>query len=96
MTSRTIQVDPGAGLDLKLRIGKKKRRYPEGSFNYTVFSEQLPVDDRFDASVVKHESGVVSFPPIGSWRYFLPAFSVVFVSMLAVFAVVSILLLVWR
>ncbi|WP_152966318.1 hypothetical protein [Ornatilinea apprima] len=69
---QTPALEPGESLLLTLRIGKTQKRYPSGSFHYTL--ESLPVPE--DASLVSPDAvsrqGMVYFRPVGAWRYWLP------------------------
>ena len=92
---QTMETGPGEKLDIKLKIGKTKKRYPTGSFSYTVWSQQVPVDDRFGSAEPVAKSGLVSFKPIGAWRYLLPGVCSVLVMLLALFGVISVIPLIW-
>jgi hypothetical protein len=69
---QTVEVDPGESLSLNLHIGSKKRRYPGGSFLYTIQSQQKPLES-VDVEIPPVSSrGTVHFKSIAAWRYWLP------------------------
>ena len=92
---QAMETGPGEKLDLSLKIGKSKKRYPTGSFSYTVWSQQVPMDDRFGSAEPVAKNGLVSFKPIGGWRYLLPGVCSGLVMLLALFAVISVFPLIW-
>jgi len=69
---QTIEVDPGESLALTLKIGAQKRRYPEGSFLYTIQSRQVPVAAADPGLSPVTTRGIIHFKPIPLWRYWLP------------------------
>ena len=92
---QTMEVGPGEKLAIALQIGKTKKRYPTGSFSYTVWSQQVAVDDRYESAEPVAKSGLVSFTPIGAWRYLLPGVCSVLVLLFALFGVISVIPLIW-
>lgn len=92
---QAVETGPGEKLEIALNIGKTKRRYPTGSFSYTVWSQQIPTDDRFGSGEPVAKNGLVSFKPIGAWRYMLPGLCSVLVMLLALFGLISVIPLIW-
>lgn len=92
---QAMETAPGEKLQVKLKIGKSKRRYPTGSFSYTVWSQQIPMDDRFGNAEPVAKKGLVSFKPIGGWRYLLPGVCSALLMLFALFAVISVIPLIW-
>ncbi len=92
---QTPVIEPGQSLNLSLRVGTRRRHYPRGSFPYTI--EALPMTTDFPEAVaipsVKH--GTVHFNPIGTWRYFLPAFSTVTLILMTLTALVFLYRFIW-
>jgi hypothetical protein len=69
---QTKEVSPGECLELVLSIRPSGRRSPEGSFMYTLKSQQIPVE-KLDWEAPEVSSlGVVNFKPVAPWRYWLP------------------------
>jgi hypothetical protein len=72
VSAQTQEVESGATILLTLRIGSKKMRYPEGSYFYTINSQQVPsVPIRITPPPVS-KRGIVYFKSIAAWRYGLP------------------------
>ena len=92
---QAMETGPGETINISLKIGKTKRRYPTGSFSYKVWSQQVPMDDRFGSAEPVAKNGLVSFKPIGTWRYLLPGACSVVVMLLALFGVISVIPLIW-
>lgn len=69
---QTRELGSGEALVLTLLIGKTTRRYPVGSFNYDIKSQQVPMDGRFAIPAPLTKTGTVYIKPISTWRYFLP------------------------
>jgi len=69
---RTSEAGSEETLQLTLQISSKSRVAPEGSFLYTVKSQQVPLD-KFDKEITPlSRQGVVYFGSIGKWHYWLP------------------------
>ena len=73
---QTIDVDPGKVLYLALEISKKGRRYPTGSFGYSIESQPIPLNKRLGEAPAAVKKGQVHFERIGFWRYWMPSVSV--------------------
>ena len=93
---QTAELLPGEALSLTLRVGTRVKRYPVGSFNYTVLSEQTALDfpDLDTPAVVK--SGTVSFEPTEEWRYWLLPAANISLLLLTLVTVIYSLSLLWR
>lgn len=94
-SARTPEIQPGASQVLTLNIGTKKWQYPEGSFLYTVWSEQVPVEPlNVDIPAVRKD-GTVHFENISGWRYWLsPLASALVISIASLFIIFS-LIFIW-
>lgn len=68
---QTQPVEPGADLSLVLRIEALKRSRPDGTFAYTLSSQQLPVETLEGEQPPVIKQGVLHFPHIHIWRYWL-------------------------
>ncbi len=80
---QTQPLEPGDSYSLVLRIGPQKKRYPEGTFGYTLKSLQQPVENLTGEPVPVARQGVVNFPHVAAWRYWLvPALNILFFTML--------------
>ncbi len=92
---QTPVVKPGESLHLSLRVGSNRRRYPQGSFPYTI--EALPVPEGFpdQAAATEVQAGTITFNPVGSWRYLLPAFITILLVLVALIALVFLFRFIW-
>jgi hypothetical protein len=90
------ELGPGQTIDLTLEIGSRAKRYPAGSFAYTVESQQFAPD--FSDVVVEpvQRGGVIHFKQVSVWRYRLPVFVNILLFLLGVFSLVSIYLFIWQ
>jgi hypothetical protein len=95
MYVQTAALDPGKSMQLTLRIGTNQKRYPSGSLNYTIQSQQVPLDTSLGSADPVEQNGVVHFEPIGEWRYWLPATSSSLVILGALFGIFYGLSLIW-
>ncbi len=68
---QTQPVEPGADLSLMLRIEALKRSRPDGTFAYTLSSQQLPVETLEGELPPVIKQGVLYFSHIHIWRYWL-------------------------
>ncbi len=71
---QTQEVESGATILLTLRIGSTKMRYPEGSYLYTVNSQQVPLVPTKITPPVVSKRGIAYFKSVTAWRYGLPFF----------------------
>jgi hypothetical protein len=93
--AQTAPVGPGESLSLSLKIQSQKSRLPEGSYLYTISSQQVPLEkvDREIAPVTSQ--GTVHFSAVSKWRYALPVVMNVLVIAGCAFALAYALLLIW-
>ena len=91
----TVGVCPGETLLLNLKIGTARRRYPAGSFSYTIHSQQIPLDDHFGSASPVKKTGLVTFPPIATLRYWLPALSSMILVLFTLSGSFVLILLIW-
>jgi hypothetical protein len=93
--AQTAPVGPGESLSLSLKIQSLKSRIPEGSFLYTISSQQVPLEkvDREIAPVTSQ--GTVHFDAVSGWRYALPVVMNVLVIAGCAFALAYALILIW-
>ena len=92
---QTQPLEPGAGYALVLKIGPQKNHYPEGTFGYTLKSMQQAVENLTGEPVAVVKQGVVSFPHIAAWRYWLaPALNILLFTIL-LFVCVFIFKIIW-
>jgi hypothetical protein len=91
----TKEVAPGESLELILWIAPTSRRSLEGSFPYTIKSQQIPLEklDREVPPVVSR--GVVHFKPVAPWRYWLPSVLNGTIILMEVLSLVYFLTLIW-
>jgi hypothetical protein len=82
-------------LVLTLRIGTSKWRYPQGSFLYTLWSEQVPVEPLAAEIPAMHKDGTVHFEPVAAWRYWLFPLTSGLVISLSLLTVVFSLFFIW-
>lgn len=92
---QTPELNPGEQLTLTLRIGKRKRKYPVGSFAYDFWSQMIAVDERFGKGKISAKKGLVAFQPIAGLRYFLPGFCGTLVMLASIVAVIFVIPLIW-
>ncbi|MBI9047091.1 MAG: hypothetical protein JEZ06_21575 [Anaerolineaceae bacterium] len=92
---QTREVSAGEKLALSLHIKSKKRRVPEGSFLYSVNSQQVPLG-KFDREILPLvKKGVVHFSKVESWRYWLPDLITVLILAAELLILVYVLTLIW-
>lgn len=92
---QTRALSSGETLLLTLKIGTSAKRYPAGSFNYIVQSQQVPVEGRFDRPAPVSKTGTVYFVPISSFRYLLPVIGSILVLLVALVGIYYGLIYVW-
>lgn len=93
---QTQPVDPGDSLSLMLRIETPKQRRLVGTFAYTLSSQQLPLEALGGAEqspVTK--PGVLHFPHIDVWRYWLAPISSLLVIAVFLFTATLIYRIIW-
>lgn len=92
---QTVDVDPGEVLYLALEISKKGRRYPTGSFSYSIESQPVPLNKRLGEAPAAVKKGQVHFKRIGFWRYWMPSVSVLVYLLLLGLAIYYTYLYLW-
>ena len=79
---QTKPVEPGEDISVILRIEPVKRHHPEGTFAYTVTSQQFPVEPLEVDPPIVTKTGVLHLPHVEVWRYWLaPAANLLLVFM---------------
>ncbi len=73
---QTVDLNPGESLFLALAISKESRRYPTGSFGYSLESQPVPLNKRLGEAPLTMKKGLVHFAPIARWRYWMPGLGV--------------------
>ena len=85
---QTQPLEPGADTLLVLKIGSQKSRYPEGTFGYTLKSLQQPVENLTGEPLPVVKQGVISFPHIAAWHYWLaPALNTIILAIMLLLCV---------
>ena len=101
---QTQPLDPGDGLSLVLRIGSPRQHYPEGTFAYTLSSQQLAVAALAGEQPNKNQGialepvtrqGVVNFPHVDIWRYWLAPVTNLLVVATLLFTLIFIFRFIW-
>lgn len=92
---QTRELGSGEAIMLTLKIGSTKKRYPVGSFNYFIRSQQVPVDGRFDNPAPFSKTGTVYFKPISNFRYLIPIIGSSLVLLLSLFGIYYWLTYLW-
>jgi hypothetical protein len=94
--AQTAELLPGESVALTLRIGTTHTRYPAGSFNYIIVSQQATLDFPESDIPPLSKGGTVYFEQIDWWRYWLlPVMNSVLILMALVLAIYSLSLL-WQ
>jgi len=92
---QTVDLNPGENLFLTLEISKQSKRYPSGSFGYSLESLPVPLNKRLGNAPLAVKSGVVHFETIARWRYWMPGLSVTFYLLLLAVLAYYLLLFIW-
>lgn len=92
---QTPALEPGESLLLTLRIGKTQKRYPSGSFHYTLESRPVPQDASLGSPDAVSRQGMVYFRPVGAWRYWLPGIASGLVLLSALLGILYGLVFIW-
>ncbi len=91
---QTVDLYPGEALFLALEISKQGKRYPTGSFGYSVESQPVPLNKQLGKAPKTMKKRQVHFAAIAGWRYWLPSVSVMlYLALVALFIYYSILFL---
>jgi hypothetical protein len=93
---QTPELESGQSISLTLKIGSQKRRYPQGSFPYTIEALPAAVDFHDAQAEPITRGGMAHFAPIDGWRYWMPGFSSVIMALLTLMALVYAYSLIWQ
>ena len=84
---QTIEIDPGESIQLSLNIRSLKRRYPEGSYLYTIQSQQIPsVGYDYEIPPITTR-GTVNFKSLPAWRHWFPFIITAFIVTATAFSI---------
>jgi hypothetical protein len=92
---QTQPLEPGETLSLVLKIGSLKKRAPAGTFAYLVKSQQLPVEKLSGEPVPVLKHGVVNFPRVEIWRYWLAPVTNTLIIATLLFASIFVFRMIW-
>jgi hypothetical protein len=92
---QTQPLEPGAAYSLTLKIGGLKRRYPQGTFAYTVKSLQMPRENVAGSAEPVVREGVVHFPRVGIWRFWIAPFTNILVMAIMLLIYILIFRIIW-
>jgi len=92
---QTTEIQPGGAQEITLTISSSKRRYPQGSFLYSLWSQQVPTELVSIEIPPLHKNGTVHFKPISRWRYWLSPLVAGFVLSATSLAVIYFMTLIW-
>ena len=73
---QTVDLNPGDALFLALEISKQGKRYPTGSFAYSIESQPIPLNRQLGTAPKTLKKRQVHFDAIPVWRYWMPSVSV--------------------
>ena len=73
---QTVDLNPGDALFLALEISKQGKRYPTGSFAYSIESQPIPLNRQLGTAPKTLKKRQVHFDAIPAWRYWMPSVSV--------------------
>jgi hypothetical protein len=93
--AQTPELAPGQAFDLTLQIGTSTKRYPVGSYDYTVLSQQVALDfpDVISDPVRRH--AVAHFGTVNPWRYWLPSFVSILLVLTSAVSLIYAYMLIW-
>jgi len=92
---QTIDLAPGQFLFLSLEITKEGKRYPSGSYAYSLEAQPVPLDKQFGTAPAMVKKKQVYFAPIGRWRYWIPSISVILYLLLLTLSAYYLLWFIW-
>jgi len=92
---QTVDLDPGDVLFVTLEISKQGKRYPTGSFGYSLESQPVPLNRQFGDAPAAVKKGQVHFAPIARWRYWMPSISVSLYLILLALLAYYLILYIW-
>jgi hypothetical protein len=93
--AQTAPVEPGQSIPLSLKISSPGKRISEGSFLYTLTSQQVPLEKLERDAAPITSRGTVHFGAVSVWRYALPVFLYIFVIAGCSLALAFVLTLIW-
>lgn len=92
---QTVDLNPGDVLFVTLEISKQDKRYPTGSFGYSLESQPVPLNRQFGDAPAAVKKGQVHFAPIARWRYWMPSVSVSLYLILLALLAYYLVLFIW-
>ena len=94
--AQTPELAPGQSFDLTLQVGTTTKRYPAGSFDYTVLSQQVALDfpDVISDPVRRH--AVTHFRRVSPWRYWLPSFVSILLVLISAVSLIYAYMFIWQ
>lgn len=94
--AQTPELAPGQSFDLTLQVGTTAKRYPAGSFDYTVLSQQVALDfpDVISDPVRRH--AVTHFGRVSPWRYWLPSFVSILLVLISAVSLIYAYMFIWQ
>ena len=93
---QTVDINPGDALFLSLEISKQGKRYPTGSFAYSVESQPIPLNKQLGTASKMLKKRQVHFDPIPVWRYWMPSLSVSLYLVALALSAYYLFLFVWK
>lgn len=94
--AQTPELAPGQSFDLTLQVGTTTKRYPAGSYDYTILSQQVALDfpDVVSDPISRH--AVAHFGTVNPWRYWLPSFVNILLVLISAVSLIYAYIFVWR
>jgi hypothetical protein len=93
---QTPELAPAQAFELTLKIGTTNKRYPIGSFAYTIESQQFALDFPEASSIPVRRQGIVHFEKIDTWRYWVPPFTNLVIFLTSIAAVILVIVRIWQ
>ncbi len=93
---QTQPVEPGGSLSLTLRVEASKRSRPAGTYAYTLSSQQLPVETLDGEEPPITTQGILHFPHVDFWRYWLAPVASFLVIAICMLTLIFVLRFVWQ
>jgi hypothetical protein len=93
--AQTNPIGPGETIALTLQISSQRKRIPEGSYLYTITSQQVPLEKVDRETHPVNQPGMVYFAAVSAWRYALPIFLNILITVVVLSAFVYTLSLIW-
>jgi hypothetical protein len=94
-TVHTQSIEPGGTLSLTLRVEASKRSRPAGTYAYTLSSQQLAAEALEGVEPPVTRQGILYFPPVEFWRYWLAPVTSFLVIAIFVLGLVFVVRFVW-